>query len=228
MLPLPPPLFKYAKQEHADMLVQKGRLRIGTLHDYRRIEIHGPMIGDDQEGWAASYDAPAFATPDTLSPFAAPMAAQTFRSLFGTERVDTRTVGFINCMFSRPRVSPNCWLYCTSARLGRRVMESMEKGYDACVRIDYVDEFFKALAEELDRQRLITGGRIIRCVYRDREQHYTVDDRLASLAIKSMDYAIQEEVRFVYFPANPITEEYRDVTIPELTKLVEAVTDIPE
>jgi hypothetical protein len=43
-----------------------------------------------------------------------------------------------------------------------------------------------------------------------------------------MDYAIQEEVRFVYFPANPITEEYRDVTIPELTKLVEAVTDIPE
>src|ERR1700730_18520957 len=142
--------------------------------------------------------------------FAAPMAAQTFRSLFGTERVDTRTVVFINCMFSRPRVSPNCWLYCTSARLGRKVMDSMKKGYDACVRIDYVDEFFRSLAEELDRQALITGGRIVRCVYRDREQHYTVDDRLAPVAIKSMDYAIQEEVRFVYFPAKPITEEYRD------------------
>ncbi|MFZ1908535.1 MAG: hypothetical protein WAU52_05580, partial [Burkholderiales bacterium] len=41
--------FKYAKRVHAKQLLTMGILRVGTLHDFRRME-HAKGIADPQEG----------------------------------------------------------------------------------------------------------------------------------------------------------------------------------
>lgn len=43
-------LYKYLKKEHAHSLLSKGIIRLGTLYEYRNIEKHGSVIGDDTEG----------------------------------------------------------------------------------------------------------------------------------------------------------------------------------
>jgi hypothetical protein len=41
-------------------------------------------------------------------------------------------------------------------------------------------------------------------------------------------YALQQEFRFVYFPAQPITEPYLGLTVPALTACCEPARDIPD
>lgn len=227
MLHLPPPLFKYAKRVYPDDLIRRGRIRVGTLHDYRKIEKYSPMIGDEQEGVKINYYSPAVATLDTLPPFAAGIAVPALVSLFGA-MPDPATTAFINSSFTQPEVSGNCWLYCLSARLRKTVMNSMDANYDSCVRIDWVEKFFRAVEQEMIRGKLAAHGHIVPCVY-GRYQHYT-NRHLRPVALKGQEYAIQEEVRFVYCPAEEITSDHVFLTIPKLRDFCEAVPleDMPE
>jgi hypothetical protein len=43
-------LFKYMRKAHAQRLLSEGVVRIGTLYEYRNIEKHGLVVGDDAEG----------------------------------------------------------------------------------------------------------------------------------------------------------------------------------
>jgi hypothetical protein len=219
VLALPPPLFKYTKRVYAEALVREGKIRIGTLHDYRRIERHAPMIADEDEGKKARYDNPVMASAGGLSPFARSVADRMFSNLPTDPQV---RVLFAQCVFEEVETSSNRWLYCTSARLGASVMRSMDPAYDSCIRIDYVDAFFQAIAQELGRQNLIaTPGRIVRCKYRERTQHYLADDGLDPVTLKAPKFWNQQEVRFVYFPSKEITVDHHDLTIPRLRDFCE-------
>lgn len=219
-------------RKHADALVQRGEIRLGTLHDYRNMERHGPMIGDDDEGKKFLFDNVGMATGDTLSrtsPFAARLAAQGMGPL-----AQAPGVAFVACTFRERHHSPNCWLFCMSAILSARVMRSFKKGYDACVRIDYYHAFHGVVGEELARQGLVasnphwTPGEIFWCEYKERTQHYLRDDRLPAVMLKAPVYAEQQEVRFAYWPLKPITEDHRMLTLRDLADCCTLLEDIPE
>jgi hypothetical protein len=137
------------------------------------------------------------------------------------------TIGFANCYFNEPKRSANVWLYCMSERLSFRVMDSFEANYDACVRIPGVWPFFVSIHQELSRQRPIAAGFIVPITYRPRSLHFRADDGLDPIAVKPPPFAPQVEVRFVFFPAQEITEPHRDLTIPGLKAFCEPARDIP-
>src|SRR3984893_3245857 len=212
MLTLPPPLFRYTKRAYAEDLVHRGKIRFGTLYEYKRIEDHAPMIGD--EDVKALYDTPAFASAGGLPRFARSVADRAIRNL--PTDPSTRVL-FNQCLFEEVYTSPDRWVYCMSKRLGARVMRSMDPAYDTCVRIDYVRAFFELIRAELMRQRVITdGSRISECFYRDRIQHYLRDDGRDPAVLKAPKYAAQEEVRFVFVPVEPTTIAPRFLALPKL------------
>jgi len=219
MLTLPPPLFRYTKRAYAEDLLHRGKIRLGTLYEYKRIEDHAPMIGDEAEGVKSLYDNPAFASAGGLPRFARSVADRAIRNL--PTDPSTRVL-FNQCLFEEVHTSPDRWVYCMSKRLGARVMHSMDPAYDTCVRIDYVRAFFELICAELMRQRVITdGSRISECFYRDRVQHYLRDDGRDPAVLKAAKYAAQEEVRFVFVPVEPTTIAPRFLTLPKLRDLCE-------
>jgi hypothetical protein len=217
---LPAELFKYSKWAHAEALIRWGKIRVGTLDDYRNIEKHSSLIGDKDEGQTSLFDDPLFATGETLSAFSA-------RWVPGFTGPGMSGVTFVGCYFNEPKRSPNCWLYCMSERLSLRVMDSFEANYDACVRIPGVSPFFMSIWQELARHRPIAGGGIIPVTYRRRSLHYGDDDGLHPIEVKAPGFAPQVEVRFVYFPAQEITEPYLDLTIPGLKAFCEPLWTSP-
>jgi hypothetical protein len=224
MAPPPPPsqLFKYAKWAHSENLIRWGTIRVGTLIDYQNTERHGSGIGEKDEGVKRRYDNPLVTRAGGLSSF----AREGFIPSGLWPNPEDGPL-FVQCIFEKEDRSPNCWLYCTSERLGFRVMDSMEGGYDSCVRINHVVGFFQIIGKALHDQGLITCGQIVRVKYRDRTQHYQADDGLPPYALKDSRYAKQEEIRFVYFPAREITVTHIDLTLPWLKALCEPATDIP-
>src|SRR6187431_2613654 len=48
-------LYKYLRKEHAHLLMNRGKFRIGTLLDYRKTAEHGNAIGDSTEGRTSLY-----------------------------------------------------------------------------------------------------------------------------------------------------------------------------
>jgi hypothetical protein len=107
-------------------------------------------------------------------------------------------------------------------------MDSFQANYDACVTITHEAEFYDALGTELARQGVITArGTICRVTYRKRLQDYRQDDGLPPWAIKAPCYERQQEVRFVYEAAQPITVRHLDLTLPVLKALCEPATNIP-
>jgi hypothetical protein len=218
---LPAELFKYSKWAHAEALIRWGQIRVGTLDDYRNIEKHSSLIGDKEEGETFLFDNPLFVTGETISTWAARFVPPEFTG------PGKSTIGWVGCYFNQPRRCPNVWLYCISERLSFRVMDSFEANYDACVRIPGVWPFFVSIHQELSRQRPIAAGFIVPITYRPRSLHYSADDRLDPISVKPPRFAPQVEVRFVFFPAQEITEPHLDLTIPALKAFCEPARDIP-
>ena len=55
-------LYKYGHTRHINGFFNLGKLRIGSLYDYRSVEHHGAQIGDEAEGLIRR-----FVGTDTLS-----------------------------------------------------------------------------------------------------------------------------------------------------------------
>ncbi|MBQ0714438.1 MAG: hypothetical protein KBT56_04645, partial [Paraperlucidibaca sp.] len=43
-------LFKYLPKEYLKAFFRTGSLKLGTLYEYRKVEVYGTVIGDQDEG----------------------------------------------------------------------------------------------------------------------------------------------------------------------------------
>ncbi len=119
-------LYKYLHKKHADLLTKEGKLRIGTLYEYRDIEKYGSIIGDEGEGKKALYmDVESEKWTDDNQP----NFVKSFIKITNGVSVNLK-----NVFFEKSEVSLNYYLYCTTEKFDKNALQDF--GYDSCVVIE--------------------------------------------------------------------------------------------
>ncbi|MFN0205745.1 MAG: hypothetical protein ACKVS6_05470 [Planctomycetota bacterium] len=185
------------KSVHADRAIRLGEIRIGTLYEYRDIEKHNNLIGDDGEG---KIERNRFVpgtetwTGDNIPEF----ARESFKIDPG------KSVSWSNLTFVYQEQSENYYLFSASQQMNCSVMKA--RGYDACIVIRNPSKFFGAISRFIRyKAKYLTCNA---CIYTDRVSSTEKPQLMHPAFIKPPIYAEQTEVRALWkphaFPIKPI------------------------
>lgn len=137
-------LYKYLARHHAEDLVRGGSTRVGTLHDFRRVEL-GRGISDPDEGRLRVKR--SLAGPHTFAPETDSAKSMGF---FGLDIHEPTQIADIN--FKREIDHPDVYVWCCSTKSSSEVMASLE-GAETCVEIRNPGLFFERMSEALNAIR---------------------------------------------------------------------------
>ena len=204
------PLFKYTKREFADLMMRQGKFRIGTLHDFRRVEKHGVAISDPYEGISNVIEHVEHADSRDIqkNPFVA--------SFFGGS--SDAQIEIHDCTFIWAEDSPDYFVYCTTRTPTAEGLQ--EFGNNACVRIEDPLEFARLLTEKMQQKGLATRGFIGACAYGDRSRPWHEAVQLPSAFVKDAEFEYQAEVRFVWEPTSRPLPSHVEVECPAAATLL--------
>jgi hypothetical protein len=181
-------MYKYLKGEHADDMLERGRVRITTLYECRAWE-HAEL-GDPDEGKGTMRQTIENQTFTAERPIYGPLATS---MAFGAGTV---SVGRISGSWEVD--FPDCYLYCMTLAPDAEVMRRF--GCDACVRINNPWQFIRTLSEHLRFRRLVQREvQINECRYESRDREW-VEGQPPSLLIKHLRFAHQREARAYWTP----------------------------
>ena len=186
-------LYKYMDRKWAREFLVNGIIRIGTLYEFRNVELHGAEIGDASEGRKDVYSN-KLNYIDTADPEGIPYWMK--------QRIGMSSPGE-NCrlqIHARDGMSgryfePDSYLYCMTDIYDEFAMLSM--GYNCCIEVFDVESFCRALSNKLSHKAEFWGS--AKCHYKDRKVDERDDDIPASF-IKEEEYAHQREVRTLWIP----------------------------
>ena len=143
-----PPLYRFMTRVHARSLVREGKIRLGTLHDFRRIEEYGDERGDAGEGTVVLHTSEDFELGDG-SP------EDTFvRGTVFTEQ--SKGASFQNIRF-RASIDANFYVCCFCNKLDPNAMHDFGP---VAIKILQPEKFVKEIARELWKKKLL-GPRIL-------------------------------------------------------------------
>jgi hypothetical protein len=210
-----PTVYKYLPGEHAESLVHRGEVRLGTLYKFRDAEEYRAGRLDKDEARTYRYDNPIAADGPALSDFAKRIAPSSAPGM-----------PYVRCAFEEGQDAPDRWLYCTSTRLSSRLLPEFES--DSCVMIRDGAAFYKVLFTALAEEGLVTFMDVVECVYASRHRHYLEPaSGIPAAALKDPQYSDQHEVRGIFVPRQyPIGVIKR--TILDLRQYCERVSEIPD
>ena len=204
-------IFKYLEPVWADRMVHTGSVRIGTLHDFRRIESHGIERGDHDEGVRISLtDGKAGVIDAESLPW---FVRETLRIPPGTKfQFEEGAVLKVH------QEAPDMYAYCTCSKFDSSLMKCFG---GASVEIVDPKQYFAAVTDALDGWtsdgvRRISGFRMAPCQYVLREQTWPNVVPYDPVFRKNTAYAHQSEVRSVWntrvtplAPVNLVVPEIR-------------------
>jgi hypothetical protein len=210
-----PTVYKYLLREHAESLVLRGEVQLGTLYKFRDAEEYRAGRLDKDEARTYEYDNPIAASGADLSDFAKRSAPSSAPGVM-----------YVQCVFEEGQDATDRWLYCTSTRLSSRLLPVFES--DSCVMIRDGAAFYKALFTALAEEGLVTFMDVVECVYTSRHRHYLEPaSGIPAAALKDPQDSHQREVRGIFVPRQyPIGVIRR--TIPDLRQYCERVSEIPD
>lgn len=119
------PVYKFVSQKWMTAFFDTGSVRVGTLHDFRKIEAHGKWRGDPYEGKS-----------DVVQ--YVPLVERIEEGSFLSQFFDPQSVGrFENNIFVERRDFPNSFVFCTSSRFSDDMFRRwhQEEKVDACYEI---------------------------------------------------------------------------------------------
>jgi hypothetical protein len=194
-------LYKLLKYEHALRFAQTGELRIGTLFEYRKQEIHGSEIGDRGEG-TKSTDC-----EDSISSASQLMSHPFISSFFKGITPESNIV--INASFTRVEKSNDLYVYSMADKLVSEAAK--ELGYDAYIIINNPISYLSCIDKKLRQAASVSPGfGLHKCIYLSRGQLYSMElgvfpaqehqDHPA--IIKDPTYSYQCEVRAIWSPVS--------------------------
>jgi hypothetical protein len=215
MRPFPPRLYKYlGLVEHAQNLLDRGQVRIGTLFDFRKDDIHDPERGDDDEG--TPYTFVQFADVTLTANSSADTLEQAFLRRYAGTAI-TQPMHFRDHTLMLERVDENAYVYCLSDRWSEDLLDVFNA--EACVEVVNPAGFFRALSDHVvDRfhTKRTQAGPV---TYDVLDGPYRSVHELPSCFVKHPRFSRQCEHRLVWYTdASPITPEL--VAVPALTSFV--------
>ncbi|HYR05890.1 MAG TPA: hypothetical protein VEP71_04335 [Gallionella sp.] len=195
-------LYKYLQKQYADLLIKRGKLRIGTLYEYRDIEKHGTIVGDEDEGKKSLYMDVASEkwTADNQPDFTKGLI----------KIANGSSVHMEDVTFQKSESSPDYYLYCTTEKFDENALKDF--GYDACVVIEKPNLFFAAITRTLRHKGTFEGT--FCCQYVSRRVEYDKDHGIHPAIIKDPSYKDQKEIRTLWKPfktnISPLVIDCRD------------------
>ena len=193
-------LFKYLPKKYLDAFMEKGSLRIGTLHEYRQQEKYGPAVGDPREGFQfTAMDLPGGGEIDFSQ---RSKETDFFRSIFRIPESPGRhlTVRMESGATFRARSeSVEMYIYCVSSEYSELVMREFD--CDSCLEIVAPDNFFVAISERVREHATFNSLGSVR--YVDRKTRYTTPHTVHPAIMKDPEYSYQKEWRAMWTPVAP-------------------------
>lgn len=209
--------FKYLKSEHLDAMLNRGKIRIGTLYEYRKAEMPDE-VRDEQEGRAMAFTNIPHRTTTQNAPL--PGVAREIFDLGPNIELIVEDI-----KFEQDGQVPNTYIYCLSTEASLAALNRYE--YDYCVEILNIVAFGEYLAEALFLSGRITNWNVNvkPCEYRDRVLEVNSDNDYNNIYwLKENRFAHQKEVRLVCppLPQNPIAIPVI-IEIPKIAKVLKLV-----
>ena len=201
--------YKYTKSKYADMLVNEGRLRVGTLLDYQNTEKHRAGILDEEEGMRVTFKEVTERqvwTPQTIPEYFSRTGVIVIE---GNARIEIE-----DCTFETHEMSENVYTYCVSKVFDERLFEEFEA--DACVEI-LPGPFERGLSKAMLPHGEYLG--YYECEYVGRRQE-DGSGLIHPIRLKDTRYTHQAEVRMAWRPHGSLTSAFVDVQNIELTSAV--------
>lgn len=176
-----------------------GCIRVGTLHDFRRVE-HKNGIADSMEGQKdVTHWIPHLQVTDPSDPEL--LKSKDFRSLSEFGAVNVRgKMSFSNVSLTKRIDFPDCFILCSSEDCSKETMKEFE-GADSCVEIVVVPEFYDLLTATINDLIPVIFRGIHKVIYQDRQEPWNGRDwgRHPAL-IKDTKYKRQRELRAIWQP----------------------------
>jgi hypothetical protein len=216
-------IYKYMTGEFARQLIDHGRIRINTLHNFQRIEEYGSEIGDQDEG--VLYTEMAGHTIDPAEPATLnPSIAQLLDS-GSVVFADPQTI--TGDLVER---TANCHIYSASGVREAKLMKRLGEEYNTCVEITDVTQFSQILTASMREQGLQVEDPVCSSVvYAGRRAHHTSQIAVHPALLKDPAYEYQREFRILWPTAEVVTDhiDLQIASLPLLVRLV-ALDDINE
>jgi len=194
-------MFKYLSRIHMLSLLSMGTIRVGTLHDFRRLE-HQRGIADPQEGKkVVLHPIDHLYIEDSKSQNI--KNDIDFRAIkeFGAISIgNVKDITINNLNFSKSLNVRDCFILCTSKICSKETMLQFG-GVDSCVEIVEIDSFHKLLTETLNSITPVFFVGIYEIIYQDREEKWNGRDwgRHPAL-IKETKFVKEGEIRALWQP----------------------------
>ncbi|MFG0454545.1 hypothetical protein [Shewanella mangrovisoli] len=212
-------LYKYLKNEHMKLLLEKGTLRIGTLHDYNNENKYGAMVSDATDGVKTLRGGGVFFGKEINNH---PVISQFFKVADDANNVA------INFGSSGRLTVPsrNMFIFSTASKYSTELHEKwhQSEGYDSCYEIFDPDGFFKAISDVIWKSCLYLGyAPVIYTPKGGLNMRSRVANAHPALFKGGEDFGEQCEVRAVWLPKGPVTKidiDHRIVPIDNVEKYV--------
>lgn len=195
-------IYRYSTLHWNKELIDKGSVRIGTLHNYRKDE-HGRGISDAEEGKknVSHYIKEA----NLSSPITTPRQQKDFDSIGAFDFIrfpDGMPTNFhmSDVSFHKQIESPDFYIYCSSSRCSMETMQQFEKA-DSCILISDANAFYERLTVEISKTRRVKflGAHV--AIYTSRDERWNgVDWGTHPALIKDPIFQPQYEVRAIWEP----------------------------
>jgi hypothetical protein len=190
--------FKSMRRQYAVDFLVSGRLRIGSLYDFRKIESYGDEVGDKGEGTKDLYTDQRHITEQTIPEF-----------LSDRIRVETGNRldiimdgdGLVSARFQ----DPNLYLFCVSTDFDAERIRRLE--HDACLVIEDI-MFFQHLHNAM-RPHIApnTKGLLGEVLYGTRRHFHEHDPKLPMALVKPERFRYQREARALWIPRPDLSVE---------------------
>ena len=187
--------YRYSEKRFNHLLLNMGIVRVGTLLDFRRAE-HRKGIADPQEGQKkVNKDIDRLFVSGAEDPNARMLEA--FRAI---KLGPGSGVSLENVRLSKSFDHPDCFVFCSSAKRSRAVMEEFESA-DSCVEVFDAPLFYRELTRALKSHTPVVFRGLFPVTYQPREEAWNGRDWGHHPAlIKEPIFSQQFEVRAVWTP----------------------------
>ncbi|WP_140408618.1 hypothetical protein [Pseudomonas syringae] len=185
--------FRYSCLKYSDSLLALGNIRIGTLHDFRRVE-HRAGISDQNEGMKRVSHYIAYADD-------AVMHKKDFEAVRHMGVVNAATgvnLKFTDVTISRNFDTPDCFVHCISSVYSQKALEQFE-GADSCVEITDILGFYRRLTLTLNTHVPTMLLAIAEVNYKPRQEIWNGKDwGVHPALIKELKFSEQREIRAIW------------------------------